>query len=204
MALRTLVLAVLVLAATAGCEPRTTGTAAPTVSAGSTHAADLLARRDIPGAGWRPVSVPAEHELGWSFAVSGCPGYVAADYPAQRHRVAARAAAFTQGHGREVRLILEVYADSWAEQALADVRRVIAVCPRYDDGTVLASHTVEAEGFAGDDSLMVRSDHVQGTESARQWWTAVVRRGATVATVTGTQLTETEVRRIAAAQVDRL
>ncbi|MCP2325453.1 hypothetical protein HDA40_003960 [Hamadaea flava] len=202
MASRTLVIAVLVLAATAGCQPRTTGTSAPAVSAGSAHAADLLTRRDIPGAGWRPVGVPAD--LGWSFAVSGCPVYAAADYPAQRHRAAARAAAFSQGHGREVRLILEGYADSWADQAMTDVRKVIAACPRYDDGEVLASHTIEAEGFAGDDSLMVRSDHVKGAEPAKEWWTAVVRRGSTVATVTGTQLTESEVRRIALAQVDRL
>ncbi|MEV0268886.1 hypothetical protein AB0H43_08940 [Hamadaea sp. NPDC050747] len=202
MAARTLVIALFVLVATAGCEPRTTGTSAPDVSAGSTHAANLLTRRDIPGAGWRSVGVPAE--LGWSFAVRGCPVYAAADYPAQDHRTETRAAAFSQGHGREVRLVLERYADSWADQAMTDVRRVIVACPRYDDGEVLASHTIEAERFAGDDSLLVRSDHVKGAEPAREWWTAVVRQGATVATVTGTQLTETEVRRIALAQLDRL
>jgi len=208
-----LILAALMLTVTAGCTPRTSGGAAATntpgadapsgsASAGQPGQPGLLGRRDIPGAGWRAVGVP--DELGWSFALSGCPVYVTTDYPAQRHRASARAAAFTQGHGRAVRLVLEQYADGWADQAMTDVRRVIAACPRYNDGEVLASHTVEAEGFAGDDSLMVRSDHVKGTEPPQEWWTAVVRRGETVATVTGTQLTESEVRRIAATQAGKL
>jgi hypothetical protein len=197
---RTLTLAVVLLAAMAGCAPRTTGTSARTPT--SAGPPGLLTRRDIPGAGWRAVGVP--DDLGWSFALSGCAAYASTDYPAQHHRAAARAAAFTQGHGHEVRLMLESYADGWADQAVTDVRRVIAACPRYNDGAVLSSQTIEAEGFAGDDSLMVRSDHVEGANPAQQWWTAVVRLGGTVATVTGTQLAETEVRRIAQAQVARL
>jgi len=162
----------------------------------------VLSRRDIPGAGWRASGVP--DDPGWSFALTGCAVYEPGDYPAQRHRAAVRAAAFSQGHGRGVLLLVERYADGWADQAMADIRRVLEACPRYQAADVLSSHTIEAEAFAGDDSLLVRSDHIRADEQPQQWWTAVVRQGELVATITGTALTEAEVRRIAAAQALRL
>ncbi|NUT38030.1 MAG: hypothetical protein HOV79_33700 [Hamadaea sp.] len=223
--------AILALVALAACTPRTGGTAArpsagtvgapgsaaasapvvetsepvvPSASPATETIADglVLTRRDILGAGWRPAAVP--DGLGWSFALRGCAAYDAGDYPAQRHRSAARAAAFTQGHGRGVHVLLEGYADGWARQALTDIRRVLQACPRYDTGTVLTSHQVAVDGFTGDESLLVRSDHVAAGQPPREWWTAVIRHGDLVATVTGTELSMSEVRGIALAQSARL
>lgn len=224
--------AVLALVALAACTPRTHGGAVhPSASAVSASAAAadadasettapaaapapetpapgsiddglVLTRRDILGAGWRAADVP--DGLGWSFALRGCAAYDADDYPAQRHRSAVRAAAFTQGHGRGVHVLLELYAEGWAGQALTDIRRVLEACPRYDTGVVLSSHSVAVDGFTGDESLLVRSDHVEAGKPAREWWTAVVRRGDLVATITGTELSMSEVRGIALAQSSRL
>jgi hypothetical protein len=218
MKARKLIPIAVALFALTACTPRTVGQsgAHPSTSpapratqepTGSESAADVgsdlvLSRRDIPGAGWRASGVP--DDLGWSFALTGCAVYTPGDYPAQRHREAHRAAAFSQGHGRGVLLLVERYADGWADQAMADIRRVLQACPRYQSDDVLSSHTVEAEAFAGDDSLLVRSDHIRADQQPRQWWTAVVRHGELVATVTGTELTEAEVRRIATAQALRL
>jgi hypothetical protein len=81
---------------------------------------------------------------------------------------------------------------------------VIEVCPRYQTEQALTSHTIEAQAYAGDESLLIRSDVIHGAEPAIQWWTAVIRKGSQVATVTGTNMTAAEVRRVATTQARRL
>ncbi|WP_027342647.1 hypothetical protein [Hamadaea tsunoensis] len=198
--MRLLVVAVLVLAAAGSCAPRPAGQADRT----AVPAPDprLLTVREIGGAGWR--AAPAPEAVGWAFALSGCAAYAPADYPAQQHRTAARAAVFTQGHGRTVQIVLEEYADGWAPRALTDIRAVLTACPRYQTTAALVSHTIEDQRFTADDAVLVRSDSIHADDPAVQWWTAVVRRGAFVATVAGTNMTAAEVRRIAAAQAVRI
>jgi hypothetical protein len=188
-----LVIAVGVLVA---CAPKSGPAAAPTTES------QVLTRADVPGAGWQTVAVP--DGLGWSFALTDCPVYEPADYPAQRHRRSAQAASYTQGHGRTIQIMIELYAESFAEQAVTDVRKVLEACPRYQTESALTSHSLEADSFAGDESLLIRSDVIRGAEPAVQWWTAVVRKGNQVATVTGTNMTAGEVKRLATAQARRL
>jgi hypothetical protein len=183
-----------------GCAPKQTSAPPDAVDNGDSGL--VLSRADVPGAGWRTVAVP--DRLGWSFALTDCAAYEAGDYTAQEHRTSAHGASYTQGHDRSVLILLEVYAESWSTQALTDIREVIEACPRYQSEQALTSHTIESEGFAGDEALLIRSDVIRGAVPAVEWWTAVVRKGASVATVTGTNMTATEVRRIALTQARRL
>lgn len=194
-----------------GCAPKNTAAPAPS------DAPSVLTKADMSGAGWRTVAVPGP--LGWSFALTGCPAYQARDYPAQNHRRLARAASFTQGHGRTIQILIELYAETparpagtasraprasaetWSASALTDVRKVLEACPRYQTEQALTSHTIEEDSG---DALLIRSDVIQGAKPAMQWWTAVIRKESAVATVTGTNMTAAEVRKIAETQARRL
>jgi hypothetical protein len=189
----------IIAAVLAACAPKNTPAAAPTPGSEPSR---LLTRADVPGAGWRAVAVP--DGLGWSFALADCPAYEAGDYTAQTHRRSAQAAFYTQGHGRTIQIMIELYAESYSETAVQDVRRVIEACPRYQTEQALTSHTIEAEAYAGDESLLIRSDVIRGADPAVEWWTAVIRQGGQVATITGTNMTAGEVERVATTQARRL
>jgi hypothetical protein len=191
---------VIIAAVLAACAPKGDPAGAPTPGSGA--GAKLLTRSDVPGAGWQAVPVPGG--LGWSFALADCPVYDAADYPAQTHRRAVQAASYTQGHGRTIQIMIEVYAEPHSAAAVDDVRKVIEACPRYQTEQALTSHTIAAEAYAGDESLLIRSDVIRGADPAVEWWTAVIRQGGQVATVTGTNMTASEVKRVATTQARRL
>ncbi|MBB5871631.1 hypothetical protein F4553_005010 [Allocatelliglobosispora scoriae] len=163
----------------------------------------LVTRRDLGGAGWDEVALPASS--GWSFALRDCVGYHDADYPAQRRRLAVRGTAFSQGRaGRLVQALIELYPPGWSAEALDDVRGVVQNCGRYEHIASLHSHSIVEVDFAGQEALLVHSTEIWPYEEPTEWWTAVVRRDDLVATVTGHGLTDTELRKIAIKAAARL
>jgi hypothetical protein len=205
-----LILAVVALLA-AGCAARQHGTPGPApASAADTMVAGavMLAPADF-GSGWRVRTVGANTKPpGWHWALRQCVLYDATEYPAQEHRSAVRYESFGQGARRQASQLIEGYDAGWGVRSLEDTRRVLETCARYEysDPKVefLESHKILDEGFGGDDALLVESVRIAPPHPTTVRHTAVVRTGDLVVTVTGTDLSKEEVRRLALLATDRL
>lgn len=120
-----------------------------------------------------PVPAP------WAWAMPDCVGYRAADYAAPRHRLR------SEPDGAGVR---ETYQAGWGALAVAEIRRVVAECASFEHGgradpSAYREQNVVVEcGFAGDESLLVRTTRLH-PPGARAWYAAVVRRSDVVVTV---------------------
>jgi hypothetical protein len=117
----------------------------------------------------------------WVFAMPQCAAYDAAAYPAQQHRVHV----LNRGSER-----VETFAPGWAARSLEDVRQVVAACTRYEYGShspgapgFRESHAIVDSGFAGDESMLVKTDRLELPGKSSTRYTAVVRRGDRVLTL---------------------
>jgi hypothetical protein len=206
-----LVLAVAGLLA-AGCAARSQRTPerapAPATADTIVAGADMLAPADL-GSGWRVRTVGAKSQPpGWRWALRQCVLYDAADYPAQQHRSAVRYQSFGHGARRQASQLIEGYDAGWGVRSLEDTRRVLETCARYEysDPKVefLESHRIVEEGSGGDDALLVESVRIAPPHPTTVRHTALVRMGDLVVTVTGTDLSKEEARRLALLATDRL
>jgi hypothetical protein len=108
-----------------------------------------------------------------------CVGYHAADYAAPEHRL------LVESGGGEIR---ETYQAGWGERAMTEIRQVVAECASHehgarDDPAAYREQTVVVgAGFAGDESLLVRTTRLSPPAPLRIWYSAVVRCGDLVVT----------------------
>jgi hypothetical protein len=119
-----------------------------------------------------------------------CPAYRSDRVLSLRHRASLETVAYLGGTNTSTFEILERYADSWGRANLDDVRAVIELCgnapPPAD--TAPTRHTIMATGFAGDESVLVKTEawYYEGESLAPEpfvTYAAVVRVGDYVATV---------------------
>ena len=136
------------------------------------------------GAGWQVAAVSgAGSALQWPWAQDGsCPGYVAADYPAQLHRQAARDETLVDSAGDRVRQVIEQFQPGWAGRSVSDVQRVLVVCASYPGPGGMISFQTVATDVVGPDSLLVRGSIGAGAEQSVTYF-VVARAGSLVATV---------------------
>jgi hypothetical protein len=167
----------------AGCAQPVRDPAPPPTIAGHM----LLAPDEFGEPGWR--TEPASPSSQWAFAMPDCGIYKAADYPAQRHRDAVETQAFVR-QGRAAHEWVEHFAPGWAARSLDDTRRVVETCVRYEHGDhspgapgFLESHWVEAEAFAGDESLLIGTNRVNPSGGSFKRYTAMVRARDLVVTL---------------------
>jgi hypothetical protein len=142
-------------------------------------ARDTLQPADL-GLGWRPSSAGATGSPSWPWDQSGaCPGYRAADYPAQDHRLRARAVAFTDSVGNGVREVIEEYQPGWAGRSLADLQKVLTTCASYPGPGGTVTFRVVVDGLAGPDSRLIVGTIGAGATT----YFLVVRDGSVLLTV---------------------
>lgn len=144
--------------------------------------------------GAAPTPSPPRPSADWAFAMPDCAAYDAASYPAQQHRSAVRARTFVHQQ-RSVTERVETFAPGWAARSIDDVRQVVAACTRYEYGShspgapgFRESHTIVDSGFAGDESILVKTDRLEVPGKSSTKYAAVVRRGDRVVTLTATGL----------------
>lgn len=180
----------------------------PPMSAPVVATAAMLAPSDFSGTGWRVRNGASASPAGWRWELRQCVLYAAADYPAQRQRTAVRQQSYVHGSQREASVVVEGFAAGWATRSLEDTRAVLDVCGSYEytdaKNDFRESHAVTAESFAGDESLLVETVRIAPPAPTRVQYTAVVRRGDLVVTVTGTGLAQEEIRRLASVAASRL
>lgn len=167
----------------AGCAHPVRDPAPPPTVAENT----LLAPEEFGQPGWR--TEPGKPSSQWAFAMPDCGIYEAADYPAQQHRDAVKTRAFVR-QGRVARQWVEHFAPGWAARSFDDTRRVVEACGRYEHGDqspgapgFLESHWVEAESFAGDESMLIGTNRVNPSGGSFSRYTAMVRVGDLVVTL---------------------
>lgn len=157
------------------------------LASGASAEPALLSPSDFGESGWRVDSgVPSSD---WAFAMPHCAAYDAASYPAQQHRDRVLTRAFVHPL-RTASETVEIFAAGWATRSLDDVRRVVDACTRYEYGEhspgapgFRESHRIVDSGFAGDESVLVRTDRVNVPGKAYTRYTAVVRRDDRVVTL---------------------
>jgi hypothetical protein len=147
----------------------------------------LLSPSDFAEPGWRISS--DQPSSAWAFAMPQCPAYDAASYPAQQHRSAVRARGFVHPQHRASERV-ETFDSGWAARSLEDTRRVVEACTRYEYGSYAAgepgfreSHAIVDSGFAGDESILVKTNRVNVPGESYTRYTAVVRKGDRVVTL---------------------
>lgn len=168
----------------------------------------LLSPADFGEPGWRVSSDAPSPD--WAFAMPHCAAYDPAAYPAQKHRDRVLARAFVHP-SRSASERVEVFASGWAVRSLEDVRRVVAACTRYEYGEhspgapgFRESHAIVDSGFAGDESILVKTDRVDVPGAASVRYTAVVRRGDRVVTLAVAGLAQQAVLGLARRAASRL
>ena len=133
-----------------------------------------------PGGSGVPAAAAAGTPDTWPWHMPQCVGYDATAYRAPSHRLA------VTSQGATVR---EVYEPGWATRAMAEIRQVVAACGSYESGgrtdpaAFREQNAVVDDGFAGDESLLVRTTRLTPPRPAQEWFVAVVRRGDEVVTV---------------------
>ncbi|MEH1125954.1 hypothetical protein [Micromonospora sp. CPCC 206061] len=134
----------------------------------------------------------------WPFAEKSCPEYRPADYPSLSQRRSARAATYTSADGWQAVQIVERYPDAQAN--ILDIGRVLINCRAYavPDGVEI-KQTVVDQGFAGDNSLLIRKQ--SGRNVA---YLVVVRVGSLVSTLSLPGDIENQARSMAETMASRL
>jgi hypothetical protein len=156
----------------------------------------LITQADLGPGNWRPFSAEifTTKDL-WRWAEI-CPAYRSDRFPSLRHQASVDKVAYRNGNEASAFEILERYADGWGPRNLDDVRAVIGLCatataPPSPDEAPPPRQTVMANGFAGDDSLLLKQEvwsydaWKSGAEPLVTYY-AVVRVGDRVATVWST------------------
>jgi len=189
---------------TSGRGPQSTSPVPASVIA----SAAILAPSDFSGSGWHVRNATTAAPPGWRWDLRQCVLYDPADYLAQQHRTAVRQESYAQGTGHEISVVVESFAAGWGARSLEDTRAVLDTCGSYEftdaKNDFRESHAVAAESFAGDESLLVEGVRIAPPAPTRVQYTAVVRRGDLVVTVTGTGVAPDEVRHLASIAADRL
>lgn len=116
---------------------------------------------------------------------SACEEHTA--YPSDSYRQAARTVTIASDvpeSGDVTEAVLR-YAPGRATQAMAEMRRVLGACPGYDTGPGTRRYRTDAQGFAGDDSLLVyRTDRQTGSARDFAVYISVVRLGDALVSTT--------------------
>ena len=158
------------------------------LASGASPGPALLSPSEFGDPRWR-VDLGAPSSSTWAFAMPQCAAYDAASYPAQAHRKRVLTRAFVHT-SRSASETVESFASGWAARSVDDARRVVDACTRYEYGEhspgapgFRESHRIVDSGFAGDESILVKTDriHVPGESYTR--YTAVVRQGDRVMTL---------------------
>jgi hypothetical protein len=112
-------------------------------------------------------------------------------FPSDRHRLAGRAVSIASAEPESGGLhqVVVRYAPGRAAQLMAEARRVLAACtagyrPAGTDEAWTRRYRLEAQGVAGDDSLLVRQVDTLDQQPGREWATlvSIVRVGDAVLT----------------------
>ncbi len=135
-----------------------------------------------------PVAEP------WAWELPDCVGYRAADYraPAQRQQVRVRSRSDRTEQ-------VEIYQPGWGERAFAEIRRVLRECARYEAGgrddpdAYRQQHLIIDTGFAGDESLLVKSIRLRPPEQHTAY-AVVVRVADQITTIRTEELGPEELR----------
>nr|MDT0660667.1 hypothetical protein [Micromonospora sp. DSM 115978] len=190
-ALPSLLLLILVLTSLACADPGAGPESVPGSAAGAdrtpadTKPAGPLDRALLPagdlGPGWRKIREPAGQPA-WPWTQEDCPGYRAADYPAQGHRKAAVQRGYL-GEGVQALHVVEAYQPGWAIRAMADARQAVSTCPHYPFLGGEVSFTVRDVDPVGDEILVVQGRIERATSPATVSYFIAVRRGDTVSTL---------------------
>lgn len=183
------------LETTAASPPPTASSAASPAPTGIAKAL-LITPADLGPGNWRPFNPEMfEGKDLWRWAEL-CPAYRSDRFPSLRHQLSVDTVAYRRGNEQSVFEIVERYADGWGPGNLDDVRAVITLCatataPPSPDTAPPVRHTIMTNGFAGDDSLLVKAeawsyDASTSGSTPLVTYLAVVRVGDLVATVWAT------------------
>ena len=156
----------------------------------------MLQPSDLGAGHWQRINGERFSGDPWIFS-DLCPAYRTDDYPALRHQLAARTAAFTDDGAvypdstRTVGEDVARYEPGWGARSLDDVREVLSRCGTASPspGVAPSVYRLVATNLAGDESLLIRveSFYYDGETIASRpliGYQAVVRVGDLVATVT--------------------
>jgi hypothetical protein len=172
----------------------------------------MIAPTDLGPGNWRPVTGDEmfNNMDRWLWAEM-CPAYRSDRFLSLRHRASLQTIAYRSDRNVSTFEIVERYADSWGHANLDDVRAVIALCgnapPPAD--TAPNRHTIVASAFAGDESLLVKSEAWSYEDASIApepfvMYIAVVRMGDYVATVWSSSSDAAYVRSLAERAAARL
>jgi hypothetical protein len=159
----------------------------------------LLSLVDIAQPGWRPTSLGAKPPP-WAFEKPRCPAYRADDYPAQQHRVEARGRLF-QRPTASVREWVVRYETGWGTRSLDDTRRLVELCGSYEYGQpgqpgFRETNAIVDERFAGDESMLVKTDRINVPGAIESGLTVLVRHADFVITLTATGVPADDLHRL--------
>jgi hypothetical protein len=209
---RTVLLSAAILGALSGCSssdasgitPSPSGTANAAGAAIVTPAPPigdkaLLTLADLAQPGWQPAPLGTKPPP-WTFEKPGCAAYRAIDYPAQQHRVEARGLLFKRP-AASVREWVVRYETGWGTRSLADTRRVVEQCGSYEYGQpgqpgFRETNAIVDQGFAGDESMLVKTDRINVPGAIESGLTVLVRHADLVVTLTATGLPPEFMRRL--------
>jgi hypothetical protein len=191
------------------------GTPAPRPELTTIPPGRLLAAADLAGTGWAETSNELlEGEWYWDGAQAWCPGFRIEDYPSLRQRRDLRTVSWWRtGEALPERVdqIVELFDPGAGAVNLADVRRYVQLCsrrPAPDDPVAPIWYGIEATGFAGEESLLLRVEPYHFTADDRIepvgefHHVAVVRVGELVTTIV--YQAGGDVREVARRAADRL
>jgi hypothetical protein len=151
----------------------------------------LLTPADMAQPGWQLAPLGTKPPP-WTFEKPGCAAYRAADYPAQQHRVEARGR-LLKSPAASVREWVVRYETGWGTRSLDDTRRVIEQCGSYEYGQpgkpgFRETTAIEDQGFAGDESMLVKTDRINVPGAIESGLTVLIRQADVVVTLTATGL----------------
>lgn len=174
---------------TASPTPSRTSSPAPTRKAGG-----VLLQPDELGPGtWRRFEAEQIQNADlwyWGLWDGSCPAYRSSLFPSLPHRKALETVAYRAGGATSVSQIVERYDTGWGDDNVNDVRTAIDRCGDAEptaETPAVPRFTIVETGFAGDESLLVRTELVQLGQSPSSDpdinYIAVVRVGEFVTTV---------------------
>lgn len=165
-------------------------------------AAALLTPTDFTTPDWQPAPQASHAPNLWH--LDECPSRPHGTYPAQAHRTETRLRTYVGRRHATVTNVVERFAAGWGPRGVADTRRMLGDCARFQTADRMLTHTVIDGHFAGDESVLVKSVEIIPPAGDQVSWTAVVRCGDLVSTVAGAGLTAEQVRELATRAAHRL
>jgi hypothetical protein len=191
---------------TTGVPPTASAAPPSSIGPGVPEALMLLPAEVGPGV----LAEPAD-DLGadgpnwrWGEVMGECPGYRAADYPAQGARTAARILTYRRDAAAVAFELVERFPAGRSAAAFDEVLSLLSRCPGFETAERRVEFTVAGRDVAGDESVLVRGVSTFPAGSPHVTYYVTMRVGEFVATVEVIGGTEAGARRLGELAAARL